>query len=356
MKYNIDVHLAKTSKIDTVDFSNLPFGKVFSDHMFVADYIHGEWTNLQIIPFQNFSLHPANLALHYGQSIFEGMKATKTVDGTPVLLRPEMHSHRMNSSAKRLCMPEIPQDLFLQAIHELVGIDSEWIPTSPGSALYIRPYMFATGEFIGVQASDTYKFVIFTCPVGPYYSKPVHLWVEEKYVRAVDGGVGEAKCAGNYAASLYPAKLAKEKGYDQVMWMDAHEFKYIQEAGTMNFMFVIDGKVITPATDGSILKGITRDTILKILDYKGIPHEERKVSIDELVAAYHNGTLQEAFGVGTAAVVISVEDITYRELVMKIPPMNIGKMLKEEIENLRTGKVEDKMGWLVPVQTVPANA
>ena len=354
MKYNIDVHPVKSSRINEVDFSNLPFGRIFSDHMFTADYINGEWTNIQIIPFQNFSFHPANLALHYGQSIFEGMKATKTVDGTPVLFRPAMHSHRINASAHRLCMPDFPEDLFLQALHELIALDSEWIPTSPGSALYIRPYMFATGEFIGVQASDTYKFVIFSCPVGPYYSKPVRLWVEEKYVRAVDGGVGEAKCAGNYAASLYPAKIAKEKGYDQVMWMDAHEFKYIQEAGTMNFMFVIDGKVITPATDGSILKGITRDTILKILTYKGIPFEERKVAITELVDAYKNGTLQEAFGVGTAAVVIGVEDITYRDLVMKIPPMNIGKMLKEEIENIRTGRIEDKMGWLEPVKTVEA--
>jgi len=356
MSRTISVNLTSKSHIHEVDFNNLPFGRVFSDHMFVADYKNGEWVDLRIVPFQNFTMHPANMAIHYGQSIFEGMKATKTDEGKAVLLRPEMHAIRLNNSAHRMCMPELPEDIFLEALHKLIGIDSDWIPTSPGSALYIRPFMFANGEVIGVQPSDTYRFVIITSPVGPYYSKPVKLWVEEHYVRAVDGGVGEAKCAGNYGASLYPAKLAKERGYDQVMWMDAHEHKYIQEAGTMNFMFVINGTVITPLSDGAILKGITRDTIIHILKYKGIPFEEKKISIDELVEAYDNGSLQEAFGVGTAAVVAEVQDITFRAKVLKFNGMTIGKMLKEEIENIRKGRVTDINNWLVPVEEMTVTA
>lgn len=358
MKYNIKVSKVEKSYLSEVDFDNIPFGRTFSDHMFVADYIDGEWTNLEIVPFGRFMMHPSSLALHYGQAIFEGMKASKGVDDRPYFFRPELHAERINASAARMCMPDFPEDLFLQALHQLVAIDQEWIPKKVGSALYIRPFMFANGEFIGVAPSDTYKFIIFTGPVGPYYPKPVKLLVEEKYVRAVNGGVGEAKTAGNYAASLLPAKLAKEKGYDQVMWMDSKEFKYIQEAGTMNLFFVIDGKVITPATDGAILKGITRRTILTILKEKGYTVEERPISIDEVVEAHKNGLLEEVFGTGTAAVVANVSDFTYKGVQYDLPPIEshkIAHFAKEEINGLRSKTIKDERGWVIPVEgaTVP---
>ncbi|MEM1321249.1 MAG: branched-chain amino acid aminotransferase [Bacteroidota bacterium] len=353
MKFKINITKTNQSNLSNVDFDAIPFGRTFSDHMFVADYRDGKWTNPRIVPFGHFQVHPATLALHYGQSIFEGMKASVDKNGQPMLLRPEMHARRLNASAARMCMPDFPEDLFVEALHALVDIDRNWIPPKDGSALYIRPMMFADGEFIGVQASDSYKMLIFTGPVGPYYPKPVRLIVEEKYVRAAVGGVGEAKTAGNYAASLLPAQLAKKKGYDQVVWMDAKEFKYIQEVGTMNLFFVIDGKVVTPATDGAILKGITRDMIMTILRDKGYTVEERPISIDEVVEAYHKGLLQEAFGAGTAAVVAQVSDITYRDLQMDLPApkdQKISLLAKSIINGLRSGEIEDTYGWTIPVK------
>ncbi len=352
MKSNISISKVQQSRLPQIDFEKIPFGKTFSDHMFVADYTNGQWHDLRIVPFGTFEIHPANLALHYGQSIFEGMKASKDVNGKPLFFRPELHARRLNASAARLCMPEFPEEWFLQALHQLVAIDSGWIPPKMGSALYIRPLMFAVGEFIGVHASDNYKLIIFTGPVGPYYPRPVRLVVEEHYVRAVVGGVGEAKAAGNYAAAMLPAKKAKEAGYDQVLWLDAKEHKYVQEVGTMNLFFVIDGKVVTPATDGAILKGITRDSIMSILRDKGIEVEERPVSIDEVVAAHQKGSLQEVFGSGTAAVVAYVSDITFRGKLMELPPQaegHIGSMVKQEINSLRAGTIKDNRGWIVPV-------
>ncbi|MEL6864701.1 MAG: branched-chain amino acid aminotransferase [Bacteroidota bacterium] len=354
MKYNIELTKVNESKVSAVDFDNIPFGRTFSDHMFVSDYTNGKWGNHRIVPFGPFSIHPANLALHYGQSIFEGMKASKSLDGQPLFFRPEMHAKRINASADRMCMPAFPEDLFLEALHMLVDLDKDWIPPQKGSALYIRPFMFANSEFIGVQPSEDYRFIIFTGPVGPYYPKPVRLVVEEDFVRAVEGGVGEAKAAGNYAASLLPARLAKKRGYDQILWMDAHEHKYIQEVGTMNIFFVMNGKVVTPATDGAILKGITRNSIIAILKSKGIEVEERRLSIDEVVDAYKNGQLQEAFGSGTAAVIAHVQDITYRDLVMELPAMEerkIGAMVKDEINGMRAGTISDAHNWIVPVKS-----
>jgi branched-chain amino acid aminotransferase len=353
MKYSIKVSKTTDSRLDQVDFSNIPFGRVFSDHMFTADYKDGAWGNLQILPFGPFSIHPACMGLHYGQSIFEGMKASRKEDGTPCLFRPEKHASRINASAARMCMPDFPEDLFTEAVHQLVQIDQDWIPKEEGSALYIRPFMFANGEFFGVRPSDTYKMVIFTGPVGPYYPKPVSLIAEEKYVRAAMGGAGEAKAAGNYGAALLPAKLAQQQGYDQVLWLDAKEFKYTQEVGTMNIFFVIDGVVCTPATLGTILKGITRESILEILRDKGYRIEERRISIDEIVEAYHAGKLQEAFGSGTAAVVAHVDKIKYGDLIMHLPDMadrHIGEMVKTEINGMRSGRLPDRYGWLVPVR------
>ncbi len=353
MKFEIRITKTEKSRLPEVDFQHLPFGRTFSDHMFVADYFDGEWRDPRIVPFGYFSIHPAAMALHYGQAIFEGMKASKSIDGKPLFFRPELHAERINFSGARLCIPPIPEELFLEALHLLVGIDQDWIPPVEGSALYIRPFIFANDEFIGVRPSTSYKFIIFTGPVGPYYPKPVRLLAETKYIRAAAGGTGAAKAAGNYAASLLPAKLAGEKGFDQVLWLDANEFKYVQEAGTMNLFFVIDGTVLTPNLSGTILSGITRRSILHLLKENGYKVEERLISIEEVVEAHKNGTLQEAFGTGTAAVVAHVSEIQYKDVLMKLPPLatrTIGELAKNTINRLRSGTLEDKWGWIVPVK------
>jgi len=339
----------QNSRVSSVDFNNIPFGKVFTDHMYVADYIDGAWTNMEIVPLAELSIHPGNLAWHYGQSIFEGMKATRDAEGTPLLFRPEEHIYRLNASARRMCMPEFPKEAFLEAVHTLVTLEKNWIPPHEGSALYVRPFMFAMDSAIGVRPSDTYKFIICTLPVGPYYPKPVKLKAEEKYIRAAQGGVGEAKTAGNYAASLYPAKLAKEEGYDQVMWLDAREFKYVQEVGTMNIFFVIGDEVITPATEGTILKGITRKTIIEILKDEGYKVIERKISIDEVMEAADSGELKEVFGTGTAAVIAEVDEIKYRSKVIHLDPSNfiVAPLAKNTINGLRNRTIEDTKGWVI---------
>lgn len=353
MSYQIALTKTPHSRLPEVDFDHLPFGRVFSDHMFVADYQDGAWGQLRIVPFDHFSIHPASMVLHYGQAIFEGMKASKSFDGQPLLFRPEMHARRLNVSATRMCMPELPESLFLEALHTLIGLDSDWIPTDEEGALYIRPVMFANDEFVGVKPSESYRFIIFTSPVGPYYAKPVRLRVEQEYVRAVPGGTGEAKAAGNYAGAMLPTKLAQQAGFDQVMWMGGPDKKYIQEVGTMNIFFVIDGKVVTPATDGAILKGITRDSIIRLLSDKGYTVEERPLSIDEVADAYRAGKLQEVFGAGTAAVISEVSELAYGDLLMQLPPVEsrtISHLVKAEINGLRTGRITDKFGWMVPVQ------
>lgn len=347
---SIHVEKVQQSRVDTVDWDNLPFGRVFSDHMYVADYVDGEWQEGKIIPFGHFTIHPASMVLHYGQAIFEGMKASKLEDGTPVLLRPEEHAQRLNASARRMMMAEFPEDRFVEAVSELVKLDHAWIPPRKGSALYLRPYMFSTDEFIGVRPSETYRFCIFTAPVGPYYAKPVNLKVEQHYVRAVPGGTGEAKAAGNYAGSLRPAHEAQEQGFDQVLWMGGPEMKQIQEVGTMNVFFVIDGEVVTPVTDGAILKGITRKMFMQILQDHGIKASERELNIDEIVQAHKEGRLTEMFGAGTAAVVSHVASLTYGDHRMEFPPLEerkVGNLLKAEIDGLRFGTVADRHGWLV---------
>ena len=350
VKYPITVTPASHSKIRTVDFANIPFGKVISDHMFVVDYDGEKWVNPRIEPYHNLDIPPSNLALHYGQSIFEGLKATK-VNGTPVLFRADMHARRLNVSAERMCMPNLPEDLFMQGLKMLVELDKDWIPEDEDHALYIRPLMFATDEYFGVHASEKYRFLIFTGPVGPYYPKPVKLWVEEVFTRAAQGGVGETKCAGNYGASLLPAQRAKKAGYDQVMWMDAVEKKYVQEVGTMNLFFVMDGKVITPATTGTILRGVTRDTFITLLKDWGYTVEDRLISIAEIADSFWRGTLQECFGAGTAAVVSHVSEITWRDRKLELSEVNektrpVGTRLKEFINHLRMGIEPDEYGWL----------
>ena len=339
------------SRLNKVDLTNIPFGRVFSDHMFVMDYYRGDWQDASIEAISPIEVHPANLTLHYGQSIFEGMKASKNADGVPLLFRPEMHAKRLNASAKRMCMPTLPEAYFLEAVKQMVLIEKNWIPNMEGSALYLRPFMFATDEFLGVAASETYKFIIMALPVAPYYSDPVSLKASHEYIRAAKGGVGEAKTAGNYAASLYASKKAKEEGFDQVLWLDGNEFKYAQEVGTMNIFFVINDKVITPATDGAILKGITRDSFLQILKADGYQVEERSISMEEVVTAYEAKTLQEVFGSGTAAVAVDVKRIAYRnhEIILDPRPNSLAQKLKNEINGIRSGEKTDRFGWVQPV-------
>ncbi|MFZ1702924.1 MAG: branched-chain amino acid aminotransferase [Saprospiraceae bacterium] len=346
----IQFNKVSESKVGEVDFNNIPFGKVFTDHMFVADFIDGEWKNFEISPVRKLDIHPGNLAWHYGQSIFEGMKASITTDRTPMLFRPEMHAKRINFSARRMCMPEFPEDIFVKAIHTMVNLEQNWIPPLKGSALYIRPFMIAMDEAIGVRASDTYKFIIFTMPVGPYYSNPVNLFAQDKYVRAVVGGVGDAKTAGNYAASLYPASMARKEGYDQVVWLDGIHKKYIQEVGTMNIFFVIDDEIITPNLDGAILAGITRDSVLYILRQKGYKVTERPITIDEVMDAGRTGKLTEVFGTGTAAVIAQVASLKFRDQIVTLHDKDrkYSILLKDIINNLRDGSIADDYGWTVP--------
>ena len=346
---NLKITRVQKSAAENVDFNNIPFGKIFTDHMYVADYIDGEWRNMEIVPLKELSVHPGNLAWHYGQSIFEGMKATRDAAGTPLLFRPEEHIYRLNASARRMCMPEFPEEAFLEAVHTLVRLEKDWIPPQEGSALYIRPFMVAMDSALGVRPSQEYKFIICTLPVGPYYAKPIKLKAEETYIRAALGGVGEAKTAGNYAASLYPTKLAIEEGYDQIMWLDAQEFKYIQEVGTMNIFFVIGDEVITPETEGTILKGITRKSIIELLRDAGHKVSERRISIDEVMDAADSGELKEIFGTGTAAVIAKVSEIKYQDRVaiLDTETYDVADYAKKTINGLRNRTIADSKGWVI---------
>ncbi len=346
-----DIKITKIAKsrVSDFDFDNMPpFGHAFTEHMFVADYIDGEWKNFEIKPLQNLSLHPANLTLHYGQTIFEGMKAFFTNDNEPILYRPLDHAKRFNRSAHRMSMPEIPVDLFIDAIKALVKLEINWIPKAVGSALYIRPLMIAMDDVVGVKPSKTYKFIVLTLPSGPYYNRALSLKASMNYVRAVKGGIGEAKTAGNYGASLYPFNLAKEMGYDQLMWLDAKEHKYVQEIGTMNIFFVIGDTVVTPMLDGAVLHGITRNSIITLLKDKGYKVEERLLSIDELMDAYDKGELKEVFGAGTAAIVAKINKLDINGKIMEFDSdsFEIADYAKNYINDVRKGVIEDKYGWI----------
>lgn len=349
----IEFRQTENSRIQEVDFNNLPFGKHFSDHMFVADFVDGQWLNQQVVPFDNFTLSPALSSLHYGQSIFEGMKAYKNDAGEVLMFRPLDNLNRMNESARRMCMATLTEDVFMGGLEALLRIDADWVPTAPGSSLYIRPYMFATDIFLGVAPSKTYRFCIFTCPVGTYYSKPPKVKVETEYIRAAEGGVGYAKCAGNYAGSMYPTMLAQQAGYDQLLWTDAKEHKYFEESGTMNVMFVIDGKLVTPALSDTTLKGITRDSILQIARSMSIEVEERRVSVEEVIGGIESGRLTEAFGAGTAVVVSPFSVIGYQGKDYMLAENPIGTSIAVRIKNymtdIRTGKTDDVFGWVYKV-------
>ncbi len=348
----IEITRVAQSRIETVDFNNLVFGRTFTDHMFMVDCINGEWQTPQILPYQTLQFSPALMTLHYGQAIFEGMKAYKNDEGDVVIFRPQKNWARLNKSAHRMCMAEIPEDLFIGGLTELLRLDAAWVPTLPASSLYIRPFMFATDEYVGVAPSKTYKFLIINSPVGAYYSKPVKLRIETEYVRAAKGGVGFAKNAGNYGGSLYPAKLAQEAGYDQIIWTDHKEHRYVEEAGTMNLMFVIDGKLVTAPTGDTILDGVTRDSILTIARDWGMDVEERPVSIDELLEGIQNGRVQEAFGAGTAAVVSSMYAIGHEGTDYALPELteaSFARRVYRELDDIKLGRTPDTRGWVYTV-------
>jgi branched-chain amino acid aminotransferase len=351
--FSVKVTRTNHSRKTEVDWNNLPFGKIFSDHMLVMDYKDGEWQQPEIIPFGNLSLHPATSAIHYGQSIFEGMKANKAVNGDILIFRPEMNANRFKESCERMCMPVIPEDVFVELVRKMVEIDSEWVPSKEGDSLYIRPFLFATDDFIGIKPSETYKFMIFTCPVGAYYSEPVNVKIEEFYTRASVGGVGRAKTAGNYGAALYPAKLGQLKGFHQLVWTDGKEHKYIEESGTMNVVFVINGTLVTPSEDAdTILRGVTKRSVLDVAKLWGIPVEERKVSVEEIVKAAKDGSLQDAFGAGTAATIAPIAKIGFRDEVLILPSLEtreISNKIRTYLDDLKSGKIEDKFGWCLKV-------
>lgn len=343
---------AETSKLKDLNLEDLPFGKFFTDHMLEADYENGEWKNAEIKPYQPLLLNPSLAALHYGQAIFEGIKAYKDADGNAFIFRPEDNFKRFNISAQRMDMPEVPEELFMEGMKQLIALDKNWIPSKQDYSLYIRPFMFSSDEIIGVKPSDTYKFLIILSPTGPYYSTPMRIYVEEKYVRAVPGGIGYVKAAGNYGSSMKPTAEARKKGYDQVLWMDALEHKYVQECGTMNVFFIIGNTAVTPdLIDGTILNGVTRQSVITLLKEMGLNVEERALSIEEIIAAYKSGELKEIFGTGTAATISMIKELRYKDFEMKFDTdgWKTAPEIKKWITDIREGRREDKYNWMQKV-------
>lgn len=354
----LDIKITKTTNPQPKpDETNLGFGKKFTDHMFVMNYTEGQgWHDARIIPFENVSLSPAAMVFHYGQEMFEGMKAYRGDDDKIYLFRPDMNAKRANKSNDRLCIPEIDEEDFVQAVKAVVDVDRDWVPHAEGTSLYIRPFIIATDEFLGVAPSKTYMFIIILSPSGAYYASglaPVGIWIEDEYVRAVKGGIGFAKTGGNYAASLIAQVKAHDEGFSQVLWLDGVERKYIEEVGAMNIFFKIDGKIVTPMLNGSILPGVTRDSVINLCKHWGMDVEERKVSVEELLDAWHTGKLEEVFGTGTAAVISPVGKLRYKDEVMVIGDGNIGKVsqkIYDTITGIQWGKKEDPLGWRIEVK------
>tara|TARA_B110000971_G_scaffold176978_1_gene182581 strand:- start:2688 stop:3743 length:1056 start_codon:yes stop_codon:yes gene_type:complete len=349
MKSNIEIQRIEKSKIDAVDFDNLPFGSVYSDHMLECDFINGEWQTLVIKPYAPISLDPAAKIFHYGQSIFEGMKAYKDTAGNTLLFRPIDNCKRLNKSAERLVIPQIPEAVFMEGLKRLLEIDSKWIPTNEGSSLYIRPFIFATGIGLHASPADDYKFVICTAPSGAYFAGKVKVLIEEKYARAANGGVGFAKAGGNYAAQFYPTQLAIEKGYNQIIWTDDNSHEYIEEAGAMNIFIRINDTLITSPTSDRILDGITRKSIIQIAKDMDIDIEVRKISVSEVIAAAQSGSLKEMFGTGTAAVISPIAAFGYKNTDYDLPTIatSFATTLKKAITDIQTNKAEDPYGWRV---------
>ncbi|MEK6790434.1 MAG: branched-chain amino acid aminotransferase [Deltaproteobacteria bacterium] len=330
---------------------NPGFGIHFSDHMFSAEYEAGQWQRPEIMPFGDMSISPAMCTLHYGQAVFEGLKAFHAEDGTINLFRIDKYHSRFQRSSRRLCIPEVSYDLFRDGLTELVKLDREWVPRRKGYALYIRPFIFATDNYLGVRVSETYRFLIITSPVGAYYKEgmnPVRLVTSGEYVRAARGGLGEAKTPANYAASILPAEEAKKRGFTQVLWLDAVERRYVEEVGTMNIFFVIGDELVTPSLDGSVLAGVTRDSVIQLARHWGMKVVERRISIDELIAASSAGTLKEAFGTGTAATISPVGEICHNDKKIVINGFKTGEFAKKAYDYLAgvsSGTGPDEFGW-----------
>lgn len=355
----LDIRIEKTTapKAKPAKGSKLGFGHIFTDHMFIMNYDEGRgWHDARIVPYGNISLSPAAMVFHYGQTMFEGLKAYKGENGKVYLFRPDMNAKRANNSNDRLCIPRIPEEDFVQAVKAVVDIDRDWIPEEPGTSLYVRPFVIAIDDHLGVSPAKSYFFMVILSPSGAYYESglaPVGIWIEDEYVRAVRGGIGFAKTGGNYAASLAAQVKAHDGGYSQVLWLDGVERKYIEEVGAMNIVFKINGKIVTPMLNGSILPGITRNSVLQLCRDWGYEVEERKISVDELIEAAHSGALEEVFGTGTAAVVSPVGKLRYKNEVFNIGNGGIGELtqkLYDEITGIQWGKREDKRGWRVTVE------
>ena len=349
---DFNITKAERSKLNDIDLENIPFGKYFTDHMLEVDYEDGEWKTPEIKPYQPLLMEPSLAAIHYGQAIFEGVKAYRNPAGEPQIFRPHDNFVRFNISAERMQMPAIPEEIFIEGMKMLVKLDSNWIPTQQDHSLYIRPFMFSSDETIGVKASDKYKFMIILSPTGPYYSTPMRIYVEEQFVRAVAGGVGYAKAAGNYGAAMLATAEAKKKGYDQVLWTDAFEHKYVQECGTMNVFFIIGNTAITPDLEsGTILAGVTRDSVITLLKEMGLTVEERSISIDEIMDAYKVGLLKEVFGTGTAATISLIKELRYKDYIMQFDTdkWQIAPEIKNTLNDIRYGKREDVHGWMVKI-------
>lgn len=354
----LDIRIEKTTtpKEKPIDESKLGFGEIFSDHMFIMDYDNGQWHDARIVPFEKLSYSPGTAVFHYGCEIFEGLKAYRTAEGNIQLFRPIENVRRMNDSADRICLPQIPEEDMLQAIKEFVKVESDWVPSAEGTSLYIRPFILGVDETLGVHTITKAQFIIIASPSGSYYPEginPVKIMIETDDVRAVRGGTGYAKCGGNYAASTRAGKKAEEKGYSQVLWLDGVEQKYIEEVGAMNVMFKIDGVVVTPKLIGSILPGITRKSCIELLKDKGVPVEERRISADELFDALRAGKLEEAWGTGTAAVVSPIGELSYKGEKYTVNNFEIGETtqwLYDTLTGMQWGKLTDDKGWIIPIK------
>lgn len=351
MSLKITTNLVEESKISSFDPDNIVFGRVFTDHMFSCDYINGEWTNFRIDPFGKIPLSPTLSALHYGQAIFEGMKAHKNEDGIVTLFRPLENLKRLNKSAVRMCMPTLPENIFMEGMQKLISLDKDWIPTKPGSSLYIRPFMFATDDYLGVKPSENYSFMIYACPVNAYYSHALKVRIEEQYTRASKGGVGAAKCAGNYAASMYPTKLAQKDGFDQVLWTDGEHHQYLEETGTSNVFVITNDTIYTPELNDSLLAGITRASVIELLKDMGKKVVEKKVSVNELIQWHENGELKEMFVSGTAATVTNIELFNFKGIDYPVNATNnlLSKEILDEFNKIKTLKTPDRFNWMTLV-------
>ena len=344
----VEITHVETSKIGNIDFDKLEFGKYISDHMFVAEYKNGKWSEGKIVPFGSIEISPAALALHYGQSVFEGMKAFKTESGNINIFRIQKHAERINKSLERMCMAALPEALFEEGVRSFMQVEKDWVPPSDKGSFYLRPFVFASESRYGVKISDEYLFIIFGGPVGPYFPKPLRVKVERVFSRAAPGGTGSAKCAGNYGASFYPTKKAQEEGFDAIIWTDGSKHDFVEESGTMNLMFVQNGKIITPEITDSILPGITRDSLLKIAPSIGLEFEARKISVQEIKEGLESGAITEAFGTGTAAIVAYIHQIHIDGKDYTLPAFtenSVQNRLKMALHGIRTSDQKDAYGW-----------